>query len=252
MAILSPSPFLQFFDPSSRAFLSGGKVYTYESGTSTPATTYSDAAGTTPHANPIILDSSGAATVYLTAGQAYRFVIQRQDGVTVDTVDGIIAYDTTGLESLVAGVIATSIVAVANGGTGADNAADARDNLGISYPYDFVVACSDETTTIGTGTNVIQFIAPRAFELTEVIGSLNTASSSGAVQIDLTKNGVSVFSTQLTIDQSETTSLTAATPAVISPGAGAIAKGDLFAVEIVAAGSGADGLKLYLVGQVDP
>jgi hypothetical protein len=48
MALLSPNPKQQFF---------GGKIYTYEAGTSTPVTTYVDAAGVTANANPIILDN---------------------------------------------------------------------------------------------------------------------------------------------------------------------------------------------------
>lgn len=252
MAILSPSPFLQFFDPSSRAFLTAGKVYTYLSGTTTPATTYQDAAGATPHANPIILDAVGSANVYLTAGTAYRFVIQKADGTTIDTIDGIVAYDTAGLEALVAAEIASTVIPISGGGTGANNAASARTLLGISYPYDLVVACSDETTNLSTGTNVVRFIAPTTFTLNEVIGSVNTASSSGVVQVDVTKNGVSIFSTQLTIDQGETTSLTAATPPAVGPSGAVISRGDLLAVEIVAAGTGADGLKLYFVGRVAP
>lgn len=252
MAILSPAPFLQFFDPSSRLPLTGGRIFTYDSGTTTPATTYQDAAQTTPHPNPIVLDAAGTATIYLASGQAYRFVIQKANGATVATVDDIVAYDTASLSALVAAEIASGIIAVANGGTGADNAADALDNLGVIYPYDFVIACSDETTTIAAGSNVARFIAPRAFELTEVIGSLNTASSSGLVQVNLTRNGVSVFTTQLTIDQGETTSLTAATPAVLTSPAISVAKGDLFGVSIVDDGTNAAGLKLYLVGWVFP
>lgn len=45
--------------------LSGGKVYTYETGTATPKAAYQDQALTTPHANPIILDSNGSAEIWL-------------------------------------------------------------------------------------------------------------------------------------------------------------------------------------------
>lgn len=39
--------------------LSGGKAYIYETGTTTPVTTYSNTALTTPNANPIVADSAG-------------------------------------------------------------------------------------------------------------------------------------------------------------------------------------------------
>ena len=39
--------------------LSGGKLYTYAAGTTTPYSTYTTFAGNIPHTNPIILDSAG-------------------------------------------------------------------------------------------------------------------------------------------------------------------------------------------------
>ena len=39
--------------------LSGGKIYTYAAGTSTPLATYTSSSGVTAHTNPIVLDSSG-------------------------------------------------------------------------------------------------------------------------------------------------------------------------------------------------
>ena len=39
--------------------LSGGKVYTYQAGTTTPYPTWADADQTIPNANPVILDAGG-------------------------------------------------------------------------------------------------------------------------------------------------------------------------------------------------
>ena len=44
--------------------LSSGKVYTYEPGTTTKKTTYTDATETTANKNPVILDSEGRASVW--------------------------------------------------------------------------------------------------------------------------------------------------------------------------------------------
>lgn len=69
--------------------LAGGKLYTYLTGTTTPATTYQDAAGSTPNANPVILNSRGEAIVFLTVGQQYTFLLTDPSGGTIWTQDNI-------------------------------------------------------------------------------------------------------------------------------------------------------------------
>lgn len=84
MAVLTVAPAAQkYFDSDGIAPLASGKVYTYSAGTTTPLATYSDAAGSTPNANPITLDANGQALIYVTAGTAYDFVIKRPDGTQV-------------------------------------------------------------------------------------------------------------------------------------------------------------------------
>jgi hypothetical protein len=250
MAIISPAPFLQFFDPTNGDFLAGGKVYTYVTGTSTPATTYTNSGGSIAHANPIILDAAGAATVYLPAGSAFRFVITDADDATIDTVDGIIGYDDNGLIDAIDTRLATYVVPVTLGGTGATTVGAARTALGIAYPYDLAIACSDETTDIVAGANVVRMRAPRAFACSKIWASLNTASASGGpVTVDVSKNGSSVFSTVITIDDTESSSLTATVPPVIS-GILDFAEGDIIGVDIDVDGTGAKGLKVYLIGTV--
>lgn len=56
--------------------LVGGRLYTYANGTTTPQTTYKDAAGTIANTNPIILDSLGSAVIFLTEGVVYTFVMK--------------------------------------------------------------------------------------------------------------------------------------------------------------------------------
>jgi hypothetical protein len=67
----------QFFD-NNGVILTGGKLYSYAAGTVTPQATYTTAAGTIAHANPIILDSAGRVAtgeIWLTAGSNYKFVL---------------------------------------------------------------------------------------------------------------------------------------------------------------------------------
>lgn len=108
------------------------------------------------------------------------------------------------------------------------------------------VACSDLTTALATGTTKAYLRAPRAFTLVSVRSSLATVSSSGLVTVDINVNGSTILSTKLSIDASEKTSVTAATPAVIS--GTAIADDDEIAIDIDAAGTGAKGLIVTLQG----
>lgn len=109
-----------------------------------------------------------------------------------------------------------------------------------------VIAVSDETTALTTGTAKVTFRMPFAMTLTEVRASLTTDSSSGNPAIDINESGVSIFSTTLTIDSGEKTSTTAATPAVISDAS--LADDAEMTVDIDTAGTGAAGLKVYLIG----
>lgn len=79
-----PNPKSQWFN-SSGAPLSGGKVYTYIAGTSTAKNTYSDHLGTTPNANPVILDSRGEATIYWDG--SYKVIVKDSNDVTIYTLD---------------------------------------------------------------------------------------------------------------------------------------------------------------------
>jgi hypothetical protein len=81
----------QFFDNSGN-ILSGGKIYTYAAGTTTPQTTYTSSSGSTAHTNPIILDSAGrvpGGEIWLTDSLSYKFTIQNSTNVLIVTLDNI-------------------------------------------------------------------------------------------------------------------------------------------------------------------
>lgn len=63
MANVAPPGLLQIFDDNGDP-AAGYLLYTYDAGTTTPRTTWSDAAETTPNLNPIVLDANGRAQVY--------------------------------------------------------------------------------------------------------------------------------------------------------------------------------------------
>lgn len=110
-----------------------------------------------------------------------------------------------------------------------------------------MLVLGDETTTITTGAAKLTFRIPDDFTLTAIFASLSTASSSGDPQIDVNLTGTgSIFSTPITIDANEKTSLTAVTPPVITTDA--FSQDDEITVDIDAAGTGAKGLKIYMIG----
>ena len=84
---LSPTPKLQFFDLNG-APLSGGLLYTYEAGTTTPLTSYTDSTGLIANTNPIVLDSRGEANVWLGTA-SYKLALYTSAGVLIWTVDNI-------------------------------------------------------------------------------------------------------------------------------------------------------------------
>lgn len=73
--------------------LAGGKVYTYEAGTTTPKNTYTTHEGDVPNTNPVILDQNGKAKIFLGDG-AYRIRIEDKDGALVDDINQISRYVT--------------------------------------------------------------------------------------------------------------------------------------------------------------
>lgn len=80
----------------------------------------------------------------------------------------------------------------------------------------FILACSDETTLLTAGINKVRFRMPYSGTLTAVRATVSTAPTGSALVVDINEAGGSVLSTKLSIDANETSSTTAATPAVIS------------------------------------
>lgn len=84
------APFLvQLFDDYGYV-LAGGKVNTYEAGTSTPLATYQDRSGLITNANPTVLDAAGRASIRFTEGVAYKVVVTDSSDVIISTEDNIV------------------------------------------------------------------------------------------------------------------------------------------------------------------
>lgn len=115
-----------------------------------------------------------------------------------------------------------------------------------------VGAASDEVIALTTGTTKLTFRIPYTATGTLVRASLATDQASGSIfTVDINKNGTSILSTKLTIDNTEKTSKTAVTAAVISDTAWA--DDDEFTVDVDQIGDGtAKGLKIALFGRRPP
>ena len=90
VATISPEPRLQFF-ANDGSFLVGGKLYTYAAGTTTPLATYTTSTGLIANTNPVILDSRGEASVWLTSAK-YKFVLKTAADVEIFTQDQLQGY----------------------------------------------------------------------------------------------------------------------------------------------------------------
>lgn len=98
------------------------------------------------------------------------------------------------------------------------------------------------TTTIGG-----DFVMPFNGYITEVGATVDTAGTTGTMQIDINKNGTSILTTKITIDSTEKTSRTAATPPVIDTSLKSFSIGDIFTFDVDTVQSTvAKGLKIFI------
>lgn len=84
-----------FYNPKFHEFdtngdpLSGGLLYTYAAGTTTPLATYTTRAGDVANSNPVVLDANGEADVWVPSDVDYKYVLKTSAGVTRWTVDNV-------------------------------------------------------------------------------------------------------------------------------------------------------------------
>ena len=111
----------QFFT-STGAVLTGGKLYTYAAGTTTPQVTYTTSTGNVPWTNPVVLDAAGrvpgSGEIWLTGGVRYKFILTDANDVLIATYDNIngegsvIIISYTGTGSQVAFTVSGSVTNV--------------------------------------------------------------------------------------------------------------------------------------------
>ena len=98
--------------------LSGGKIYTYQAGSSTPLATYTTVDGTIANANPIILGTDGRtpSEIWLTYGYNYKFILQDSVGSTIATYDNL--YGILGTIPAASSTLPTGMILLWSGAVG--------------------------------------------------------------------------------------------------------------------------------------
>ncbi|NCC41583.1 MAG: hypothetical protein EOM21_19620, partial [Gammaproteobacteria bacterium] len=167
MAVLYVPHFVQFFDNNGDP-LAGGKLYTYAAGTTTPKATYTTAAGDVANTNPVVLDASGRAVLFIDG--AYRFDLFTSADVLVKSTDNVTNFTTTGT--------ASNAYFQSFSGDGATVAFTASEDLGTDEKLIFVFAdleyatngafASDTGWTKGAGWSIGSGVATAA-------GAISTA-----------------------------------------------------------------------------
>lgn len=171
---------VQFFDNSGNACASC-QLQTFAAGTTTPLASYSDP-GVTLNANPIILDSAGVATIFLTSA-SYKFVLKgsvASGGATIRTVDNITW--ATPLSTF-NGITSTGDVILQQSTAATSGANQSSNNLKIQGRYWTGSADATETcqlqNVLGTGANP------------SVTLTLTCSGSSGTVTFNIPSAAVS-------------------------------------------------------------
>lgn len=179
----------QFFDNSGTP-LSGGKLYTYIAGTTTPATTYTDATGVQANTNPIILNSAGRVPyeIWLTSGTNYKFILKTSTDTLLGTYDNIRS-------------AATSL-----DGTGTNNA--------VAYFNATGAFSSSPNFTFNDSTNALTVAGN--ISGSNISASGNVAATGNLSGVNLTATGTAAITgnTTITGTLAVTGGITSATPAV--------------------------------------
>lgn len=229
-----------------------GSGLSYDAGTDTLTAT-----GTAFTTGVGVTNISSVLSGNYSPGSNVTFTTNANGNVTIAaTGDGTANWTASGTtNSTLAGLATVNLLSVTNyitlGGTTnrvGDDGARLTYNGSPLITFVYPVACSDELSILAAGTNKVTFRSPFAFTLTAVRASLTTAQASGSIiTVDFNEAGTSVLSTKVTIDNTEKTSTTAATPPVISDSS--IADDAELSIDLDQVGDGtATGLKFEFYG----
>ena len=131
--------------------------------------------------------------------------------------------------------------------TSADNTK--LDGLPSTITESFIIAASDETTDLTTGTAKITIRMPYAFTLTDIRASVNTAPVGSTIIVDVNEGGTTLMTTnKLTIDASEESTETAATAPALTDTSLADDAEITIDIDQIGSSTAGRGLKVVLIG----
>ena len=143
----------QFFT-NTGAVLTGGKLFTYLAGTTTPATAYTSSQGNVAWTNPIVLDAagrvSGSGEIWLTQNTIYKFALKDANDVLIGTYDNI-----SGISSFTLPISSTNVTYTPAGGGAVDTTVQAKLRESVSV-LDFG---ADPTGVTSSSTAIANAIA---------------------------------------------------------------------------------------------
>lgn len=119
--------------------------------------------------------------------------------------------------------------------------------LAVGMPFEWQFALGGETQAVAAG-NLIKIRAPCNFTAVRIYVSVNEPQESGdIIEFDVLKNGTTMLSTLITVDNTDTTSKAADTPEVVS--SANVDDDDIIIVQCTEEGAGtATGAKIRFVG----
>lgn len=176
--------------------LAGGKLYTYQAGTSTPQATYTDSTGGTANANPVVLDANGEANVWLDISLSYKFLLKNSSDVdqwTTDNVIGLLTNNSVATASIQDLAVTTAKLA-ANAVTSAKLSSSASIDLSRAVTTDHIRDLAVTTAKIAAlGVTIAKMAAGNA-------GKFNVTAQTStytAVSGDLVKCTSGTFTVNL-------------------------------------------------------
>jgi hypothetical protein len=176
------------FSDNNGSPLSGGLLYTYAAGTTTPQATYTSISGVTANTNPVVLDAGGRVQgeIWLTDAISYKFVLKTSAGVTIGTYDNVTG-NSSGIYAAFSASSGSSLVGFIQAGVGA--------------------VATTVQTRLRESVNVMDFMT--AAQIADVQAETLTLNCTAAIQAALTASTIVFFpqgnylTTGITLNQNQ-------------------------------------------------
>lgn len=164
--------------------LAGGKIQTYQAGSTTPLTTYTDVNGLIANTNPIILGTSGRppSDIWLSDGFFYKFVLSDANDVVIQTYDNL--YGIIGVAPPAATPIPSGGIILWSGSIGSIPAGYVLCNGNNGTPDlrdRFVVGAGSTYAVDGTGGSANAIVVSHTHTATSVVTDPGHFHSNGLV-----------------------------------------------------------------------